>query len=124
MIRSSGESEPGHGSTPPFRAIERLTASIRELEKEGYTIDPWIVPAGTEYRSQVSNVDKILAVLRGCLRLELPTGSRILNSGSIANIVHGLRHSIRVEGEEDAYVMVAHRDPPPIPPEAFETDGV
>jgi hypothetical protein len=123
MIRSPENSESFEGSNPAMRAIERLAKSIKELEKEGYIVEPWIVPAGTFYRAQVSNEDKILAVLKGRLHLELPTGDRILESGSIAYIEHGMSHTTTVKSEGDVYAMVAHREPPPIPPEAFEAEN-
>jgi quercetin dioxygenase-like cupin family protein len=97
-----------------------LAKRVQELEREGYTVDPWIVPAGASFRAQVSNEDKVLAVLKGRLHLELPHGAQMLTSGSVVSIEHGVSHSLRVDGEDDVYAMVAHREPPPIPPEAFE----
>jgi quercetin dioxygenase-like cupin family protein len=119
MIRASDPSEPTGAPGLSAEAMEQLATRIRDLEKEGYTVGTWVLHPGEAYRAQVSDDDKILAVLKGSAHLELPTESRDLTPGAVVNIPHGLVHSLTVKGERDVYILVAHREPRPIPPEAF-----
>jgi quercetin dioxygenase-like cupin family protein len=100
-------------------AMEKLAKEIRELESEGYEVDNWVLHPGEAFRTQVSNEDKILAVLKGTVRIETPLESRELTPGDVYSIPHGLVHSVTPEEGGDVYILVAHREPPPIPPEAF-----
>lgn len=100
-------------------AMEKLAREIRELESEGYEVDNWVLHPGEAYRTQVSNEDKILAVLKGSVHIETPLESRELTPGEVYSIPHGLVHSVTPEEGSDVYILVAHREPPPIPPEAF-----
>ncbi|MBD3335111.1 MAG: cupin domain-containing protein [Candidatus Eisenbacteria bacterium] len=107
------------GAGPSAKAMEQLAERIRALEAEGYVVEPWIVPAGSAYRNLISNQDKILAVLSGTLRLQIPGEERVVEAGETIAVPHGAGHTVTAQGEEDVYIMLARRDPPPIPPHAF-----
>lgn len=116
------------GPLPPdelsSEAMGSLAKGIRDLESEGYEIDNWVLHSGESFRTQVSNHDKILAILKGSIHVETPNESRDLMPGDVVNIPHGLVHSITLRGEGDVYILVAHREPPPIAPEAFRTGKI
>jgi mannose-6-phosphate isomerase-like protein (cupin superfamily) len=108
-----------HAEGLSAEAMEKLAREIHALESEGYEVDNWVLHPGEAYRTQVSNEDKILAVLKGSVHIETPLESRELMPGDVYSIPHGLVHSITPEEGGDVYILVAHREPPPIPPEAF-----
>jgi quercetin dioxygenase-like cupin family protein len=109
----------GHGEDQTREGLETLARRIRELEKEGYRVEPWWLSPGTALKSQISNEDKVLAVLRGDLEVELRGQRQRYGPGDVFQIPHGVVHSLTVVGEERVYLLVALRQPPPIPPEAF-----
>jgi quercetin dioxygenase-like cupin family protein len=118
-----GESNLGDvngASDGPPESPEGLARRIRSLESEGYRVDTWILHAGESFKSQVSSDDRIVAVLRGTLRLALVgEEARDIQGGDVVNLPHGLVYGLSVVGDDDVYTLVASRTPPSIPPEEF-----
>ena len=123
MIETGRPGEPTGRSREdeaPSRGHELLVTRMESLRSEGFDVDPWILRSGEVYRAQASDEDRTLAVLRGSLHVTDPSATRTMATGEVLRIPRGVSHTLRAAGADDVYALVAHRAPPPIPPEAFE----
>jgi quercetin dioxygenase-like cupin family protein len=83
---------------------------MRQLfENMGYRVQRYIYPPGTFFPDHTHDVDKIDAVLAGCLEIQMEGNTVRLNPGDYIAVSRGMLHNARVIGEEAVISLDAVR---------------
>lgn len=72
----------------------------QQLENMGYRVQRYAYPAGTIFPDHAHDVDKIDAVLSGCLQLQIQGEPVILRAGDCVTVPRGVLHNAQVIGDE------------------------
>ncbi len=79
------------------------------LGNMGYRVQRYIYPPGTFFPDHTHDVDKIDAVLAGCLEIQMQGKAIRLNPGDYIAVSRGMLHNARVIGDEAVISLDAVR---------------
>jgi len=83
----------------------------KELRAWGYRTELWVDKPGTHYKDYRHDVDEIVWVLRGLVRIEVAGESVTLSGGDRVGIPKNTRHSLEVLGNQTLYWLAAFKKP-------------